>query len=71
MWIKCILDYCKNSGFTEVNIESFPLFENKTIGSSFLIIVQLFLGSLDMEMRKLLMNTLCQQGSFFNMENDL
>ena len=39
MWIKCILDYCKNSGFTEVNIETFPLFENKSIGSILVLMI--------------------------------
>lgn len=32
MWVKQILEYCKNSGLVEVSIESFPLFENKKIG---------------------------------------
>ena len=32
-WIKYIMEYCKSNGLSEVNVNSFPLFENRSIES--------------------------------------
>ncbi|KAK8824743.1 hypothetical protein WA577_001767 [Blastocystis sp. JDR] len=57
-WIKYIMEYCKSNGLSEVNVNSFPLFENRSIERS-----------LDPEMRIRLMNELCEQG-YGHKEND-
>ena len=51
MWVKYIIEYCKSHDVKEIVIDTFPLFENRSIERS-----------LSRNMRQLVMDQLCQQG---------
>lgn len=61
IWVQYVLQYCKENGVQTIMLDSFPLFENRKIESTYNGCLKQT-GSLDMTMRLSIMDQLCQQG---------